>query len=484
MQRQNHLRDIRNSFYLAFLSNFRFEPNLGQKSVMVKLTEFIINDDADQCFLLKGYAGTGKTTLIAALVNTLGLINYKFVLLAPTGRAAKVISNYSKKPAFTIHKKIYKISDDGETKGHFVLAPNLYTNTLFIADEASMIGDSSSQSTGRFGSRSLLEDLFDFVYSGVNCKLVLVGDNAQLPPIGFDDSPALNKSYLQSCFQQKIVDFELTEVMRQAVESGILHNATQLRNEMLDCPEQVNPKFEYKQFKDVIRVDGSELEEYLYDAYNEFGSEEVLLITRSNKRANLLNQQIRARIRWQESELNAGDLVMSVKNNYYWLPKESKAGFIANGDALEIVKVKKTIEMYGFNFAECIVRLSDYEDESSFDCMVLLDTIMSESPSLTNEQQTNLFNAVMEDMAHISEKSLRLIELKKNPFYNALQIKFAYAVTCHKAQGGQWQAVFVEQGYITDETKNIEWLRWLYTAITRSSKKLYLVNFNETFFVE
>lgn len=482
MQRQEQLRNIRNSFYLSFRSAFKFEPNLGQKEVMIRLTEFIINDDDNQCFLLRGYAGTGKTTLIAALVNSLGLINYKSILLAPTGRAAKVMSNYSKKPAFTIHKKIYKTSDDGENRGQFMLAPNLYTNTLFIADEASMIGDASLVSGGGFGSRSLLEDLFDFVYSGVNCKLLLVGDNAQLPPVGFDDSPALNKSYLESCFRQKIIDVELTEVMRQAAESGILYNATNLRNQLSEEPELVNPAFECAQFKDVIRVDGSELEEYLYSAYNEFGDDETLVITRSNKRANLFNQQIRARIRWQESELNAGDLVMAVKNNYYWLPKESKAGFIANGDALQIVKVKKTIEMYGFNFAECIVKLSDYEDEASFECMVLMDTILSESPSLTNEEQKKLYNAVMEDLAHIPEKRLRIIELKKNPFFNALQIKFAYAVTCHKAQGGQWKAVFVEQGYITEETRNIEWLRWLYTAITRSSKKLYLVNFSEEFY--
>ncbi|MCE3280845.1 MAG: ATP-dependent endonuclease [Bacteroidetes bacterium] len=469
-------------FSKILLGFFPFETTPGQKTLLMKLSEFILGKDSDQIFVLKGYAGTGKTTLVSALVKAMPALNGKTVLLAPTGRAAKVLSNYTQKQAFTIHKKIYIRRATEEGGFAFHLQQNLHSNTVFIIDEASMISNSGGLTKGgAFGGGSLMDDLIEYVFSGTNCKLIFIGDTAQLPPVGMDVSPALDIEFLKASYSFSAVHYELTEVVRQTGSSGILVNATALREQIREG-ESYQPHFETKEFKDVIRIDGSDLEDALNEAYNKFGAEDTMIVCRSNKRANIYNQQIRARIRWQESELSAGDYMMVVKNNYFWLPEESKAGFIANGDIVEILRVGKVQEMHGFRFADVRMRMIDYPDESDLEVRLLLDTIMSEAPSLSQSDSKKLFDSVMEDYSDVADRRMRLKKVKEDGFFNALQVKFAYSVTCHKAQGGQWPCVFVEQGYLTDEMLNKEYLRWLYTAITRASQKLYLVNFNKEFF--
>lgn len=466
----------------TLLKFFPFETTGGQRILLTKLSEFIFGKNSDHIFVIKGYAGTGKTTLVGSLVKAMPSLNGKTMLLAPTGRAAKVLSNYTKKQAFTIHKKIYIRRSTDEGGFAFHLQQNLHTNTIFIVDEASMISNSGGLSKGGlFGGGSLLDDLIEYVFSGTNCKLIFIGDTAQLPPVGLDVSPALDIAFLKASYSFQVDWYELTEVVRQTSQSGILSNATELRNQ-IKANEKLQPHFNLEGFKDVVRIDGMELEDALNEAYNKYGAEDTMIVCRSNKRANIYNQQIRARIRWQESELSAGDYMMVVRNNYFWLPEESKAGFIANGDIIEILRVGRIQEMHGFRFADVRMRMIDYPDEPELEVRLLLDTIMSEAPALSQTDNKKLFDSIMLDHSDIADRRMRLKKVKEDGFFNALQVKFAYAVTCHKAQGGQWPCVFVEQGYLTDEMLNIEYLRWLYTGLTRASEKLYLVNFNKDFF--
>lgn len=461
-------------------NQFGKTPTSQQLEVFHLLEKFLKLEEGDECFMLKGYAGTGKTTLISALVKVLPKINRKSILLAPTGRAAKVISNYSGKKAFTIHKKIYRKKEAASPDMSFTLGENIAENTLFIVDEASMISDQ----TGDFGRQSLLHDLINYVYNGKNCKLMLVGDTAQLPPVGSDESPALKPAVLKDHFGLDVFSYELTDVVRQEKTSGILLNATSIR-ELIRKEKNTFPKIEIKGFGDVFRMTGEKLVEGLNYAYNKFGMDNTLVVCRSNKNANSYNQNIRNRILYREEELTGGDYVMVVRNNYYWLQNEENNGsFIANGDIGRIRKVRNLHEQYGFRFAEVVLELVDYPDDEPLTCKVLLDTLYAETPSLSTADSKKLFEAVMEDYQHIQNRRMRMQEIKKDPYYNALQIKFAFAVTCHKAQGGQWDAVFIDQGYLTDEMMNTEFLRWLYTAITRSSKELYLVNFSDQFFKE
>ena len=445
---------------------------------MENLAEFLLSEDDRKVFLLCGYAGTGKTSLISALVRTLEQLERKTVLLAPTGRAAKVFSGYSGKSAHTIHKCIYRQKSilDGNT---FTLTENRAQNTLFIVDEASMI---SNEGNSIGGTGALLDDLVEFVYSGRGCSLLLLGDTAQLPPVGEQLSPALTESYLRSMFLN-VTRVELTQVMRQLDNSGILYNATTLRQSIAAEDTYSLPQIKLDGFEDIQNVQGDELIEAIESSYNKAGMDETIILCRSNKRANVYNEGIRRRILYREEELSRGDMLMIVKNNYYWrevLGKEDKTlleklDFIANGDMAEIVRVNGTEEMYGFRFADVTLSFIDYED-CEMDVKILLDTLTSESPSLTREESERLFTAVWEDYPEIRSKRKRMEEVRKNPYYNALQVKYGYAVTCHKAQGGEWKRVFIDQGYISEDMVNPDYYRWLYTAFTRASEKLHLVN--------
>ncbi|MEY5069566.1 MAG: hypothetical protein RLZ47_1428 [Bacteroidota bacterium] len=466
------------SNFISQLSHqFGKTPTIKQQEAFHLLERFLLSGEERDCLLLKGYAGTGKTTLISALVKVLPKMQFKSVLLAPTGRAAKVMSNYSGKKASTIHKRIYRKKQAMSPDMYFILAQNVSEDTIFIVDEASMIADESADYTGS----GLLEDLINYVYNDKRCKLILVGDTAQLPPVGVAESPALDQEYLRVSYGLNMFNIELTEVVRQEKNSGILHHATRIREGL--ALERLNiPKLSTKGFKDIYHMTGERLVEGLSYAYDKYGMENTLVICRSNKNANAYNQNIRNRILYREEELSGGDYIMVVRNNYFWLNEQEKAGnFIANGDVAKIRKVKNISEMHGFRFADVVLEFIDYPDEGPLDCKVLLDTLYAESPSLSAADGKRLFEAVSADYAHISNKRLRLLEMKKDPFYNALQIKFAYAVTCHKAQGGQWDAVFIDQGYLTEEMVNTEFLRWLYTAITRSTQELFLVNFGMQF---
>lgn len=458
--------------------NFGNVPTNQQMEVFTLLDKFLPLADNNECFILKGYAGTGKTTIISALVKILPQLKLRSVLLAPTGRAAKVVSNYSGRKAFTIHKKIYRKKVASSPEMNFVLSENILENTLFIIDEASMISDQ----THDYSRKSLLHDLISYVYNGKNCKLMLVGDTAQLPPVGSALSLALDKEFIANQFQLQVFSYELSDVVRQEKESGILFNATQLR-ELIRKGEEVFPKFSIRAYKDIFRMSGERLVEGLNYAYDKYGMENTIVICRSNKNANAYNQNIRNRILYREEEISGGDHIMIVRNNYFWLNAEnSVSDFIANGDIARIRKVRRVEEQYGFRFAELVLDLIDYPDMESLTCKVMLDTLYSETPSLSAADNKRFYEAVLQDYIHIENKKLRMEELKKNPYYNALQIKFAFAVTCHKAQGGQWPAVFIDQGYLSDEMLNTEFLRWLYTGVTRSNKELFLVNFSDQFF--
>ncbi|HTL82311.1 MAG TPA: AAA family ATPase [Bacteroidia bacterium] len=464
-------------FHLEILKKLPFEPTTRQREAAIELEKFLGNEDPHRIFILRGYAGTGKTSLVSALVHALRAIKMKSVLLAPTGRAAKVLASYSGKQASTIHKKIYYTS--GNTEGpFFTLQKNTNSDTLFIVDEASMIGLGNNEK-GLF-PQSLLEDLFTYVFHNENCRLLFVGDTAQLPPVGMSVSPALDANYLKSTFKIPVHLVELNEVVRQEIDSGVLFNATRLRLSIAEGGKEL-PKFILKDYPDMTRVVGQELIEDLEYSYRHYGYDETIVICRSNKRANIYNQQIRTRILWREDEISAGDHLMIVKNNYFWLPEGSKAGFIANGDYARIVRIRKFHEMHGFRFADITIELLDYPEEPELDVRIILDSIYTEAPALTPVQSQQLYEKVSEDYADLS-KGARYKKMKEDPYYNALQVKFGYAVTCHKAQGGQWKSVFVEQGYLTDEMINTEFLRWLYTALTRTTEKLYLVGFKEEFF--
>lgn len=471
-------------FRELILGEFPYSPTQGQEELIRKLASFITST-ADQfpLFLLEGYAGTGKTTLVSALVNILPKAGYHSVLLAPTGRAAKVLSGYARKPAYTIHKRLYRPKMDAEGAISLSLIPNTLQSTVFIIDEASMIpDDTGTGEPGGFQSRNLLEDLVQHVYSGSNCKMIFLGDTAQLPPVGIPRSPALDAERLRDSFYLDLKKHCLTDVVRQALQSGILSIATNLRNKIGTTAPYLPLFGPGNHFPDVISIAGSEMMEALHQAYSAVGRQNTVVITRSNKRANQYNQAIRQRVLFHEQEFSAGDHLMVVRNNYFWLPEESKAGFIANGDIIEILRIRKTTEIYGFRFADVTIRMTDYPDEPSLDVMILLDTLQSESPSLGNEESRKLFNEVMADYAEVKSRRKRLTSVKTNPYFNALQVKHAYALTCHKTQGGQWDVVFIEKGFLKEDQLDKEYLRWLYTAVTRASRKLYLVNFDSTFF--
>ena len=459
---------------------FPFVATDSQKYWLESIVDFLYTPDKNILYLLKGYAGTGKSTLIGHLVKLLSMANYKAVLMAPTGRAAKVIANYSGKKAFTIHKQIYFTKTEKGSGVQFVLKPNKYRNTLFIVDEASMIGD-DHQSAKLFENGSLLDDLMQYVDAGINCKLLLVGDPAQLPPVHLTISPALDGEYLENKFNKEVIEWELKEVVRQQQDSGILANATQLRLQMNE--EHLDSfLFDLTIANDVLRLqDGNEILELLDDALRNGGLEETVFIVRSNKRANLYNQQIRGRILFLEADLSVGDQLMVVKNNYFWLEPESDPGFIANGDLVKVLRIFSHHELYNFKFAKVEVQLVDYPDEKPFETVVLLDTLSSESPSLTYEEGNQLYQAVQEDYQHLSTKYKRFLAVKNNPYFNALQVKYSYAITCHKSQGGQWENVFIEQPYLPDGP-DLSYFRWLYTALTRAQTNLYLVGFQNDFF--
>ena len=469
-------------FYKFLNTSFPFTPTLKQNIGLQKLSNFIFSTLTSDIFVLKGYAGTGKTTIISVLVKNLWRAKKSAVLLAPTGRAAKVISNYSKNEAFTIHKKIYTPRADKNGKMSFVLAPNKHKKTLFIVDEASMISDISNQSK-LFGSGSLLDDLMQYIYSGYQCKLLLIGDTAQLPPVKLDLSPALNESNLELNYSKEVIPLELDEVVRQGDGSGILYNATLLR-EAISNSYFESFHLNLNGFKDVVRLnDGYEILDAINDAYSTLGTEDTALIVRSNKRANLYNEQIRSRILFNENELTTGDFLMIVKNNYFWLKPSSEAGFIANGDIIEVLEIFSIKELYGFRFAEVKIRMIDYPKMHPFETVIMLDTIKLETPSLPYDQSNKLYQEILKDFEDESSSYKKFIGVKKSKYLNSLQVKFSYAITCHKSQGGQWDTVFVEQPYLPNGIDR-DYLRWLYTAITRAKNKLFLIGFKDEFFVD
>lgn len=489
---------INNFLSTKIRENFGFAPTDEQSEAISLMGEFLMSRRGMELFLLRGYAGTGKTTLVGALVKTLTQLRQPVVLMAPTGRAAKVFSNYSGCPAYTIHKRIYRqksITDDSS----FSLNVNLSKHTLFIVDEASMIAN-DGLSSSVFGTGRLLDDLIQYVYSGEGCRLMLMGDTAQLPPVGEEESPALSTSLLAS-YGLRVFETTLTQVMRQLSESGILYNATKIRQHLhtlqstsfggvltqspLALPVRVGASGLSVSFPDVCRITGNELIDSLESSYSRWGADDCMIICRSNKRANIYNQGIRNRILYREEELTSGDRLMIVKNNYHWIERIAREerqpqplSFIANGDIAVVRRVRRTRELYGFRFADVLLRFPDYDDYE-LEATVLLDTLHSESPALTREESNRLFEAVMDDYAHISQKKERYQQLRLDPHFNALQVKYAYAVTCHKAQGGQWSCIYLDQGYLPPDLTAIDYYRWLYTAFTRATEQIYLVNWPE-----
>jgi len=467
-------------FYKLLLSKFPYLPTEGQKSLLFHLSRFIFTKKPNPLFILKGYAGTGKTTIVSTMVQNLHGLNQQTVLLAPTGRAAKVLSSYSGHQAYTIHKKIYipSVGHDGSIK--LMIAKNIHKNCVFFVDEASMIPDFTSNDGTFFSGVNLLQDLIDYVYSGNNCKLVFIGDVAQLPPVHLEISPALDIDFLKSAFSLTAGVFELKEVVRQSLESGILFNATTIRNRNdFNGFENI---LTLDGFPDIHQITGELLEDALHNNFSGDMLENSVIVTRSNKRANIFNQEVRNRILFRENEIATGDLLMVVKNNYFWLDKKSKAGFIANGDIIEILRIEQYEELYGFRFANITIRLLDYPDEKEMQVKIILDTIMADGPSLSEQDSRKLFDEVMVDYEDTPERKKRIEHVKNNPYFNALQVKFAYALTCHKTQGGQWQNVFIDLGYINQEHLDKNFNRWIYTAFTRATKNLFLINFPESFF--
>ena len=468
-------------FYSLLIRKFPFRPTTKQNIFFQKIAEFITNTNDNEIFVLKGYAGTGKTTVISTIVNNLAEINKKYVLLAPTGRAAKVIANYSHKPAFTIHKKIYFPKKNSGGGVSFTMQQNKHKKTFFIVDEASMISDTNSESK-LYENGSLLDDLISYIYSGTNCKMILLGDTAQLPPVNLDISPALNIDSLGMNYDKEVKHIELDEVMRQEENSGILYNATELR-ELLKDDFIDSFQFNLKGFRDIVWLtDGYDIQDAINSAYNNYSIEDTAFIVRSNKRANQYNQQIRSKILDKESELSTGDYLMVVKNNYFWFKETDEAGFIANGDIVEVLELFNIKELYGFKFANVKIRMVDYPNQKPFETVLLLDTLTSESPSLTYEESNRLYEEVMKDYENESTKYKKFQKVKENEYFNALQVKFSYAITCHKSQGGQWNTVFIEQPYLPDGI-NRDYIRWLYTAITRAKDKLYLIGFKDENFI-
>ena len=454
--------------------NFPFQATNEQNDIITDISEFITTIGNRSIYVLKGYAGTGKTTLVSSLVKSLPVVAKRHVLMAPTGRAAKVLAKYSKRAASTIHRKIYWIRTNKSGNTFITRKENTHTNTIFFVDEASMISENNEKA---FGNRSLLDDLIEYVYEGLDCKLILIGDTAQLPPVHLEVSPALNEEILERKSNKQIISRELTEVVRQKENSLILNNATLIR-EKIAKEDYTFPSIITN--NEVIRINtGEDLQDALESAYSNNGINNTSVICRSNKRANLYNQQIRAKIRWQENEISSGDMLMVVRNNYFWLDESSKAGFIANGDIIMVTKINETIERYGFRFARASVEMIDYPKEKNLDLLLLLDTLTSESPTISYDQYQKLYKEISKDYKGQKEINKKI---KEDKFFNALQIKFAYAITCHKSQGGQWENIFVDMGYFTEQMLDKAYLRWLYTAITRATKKLYLINFNDNFF--
>ncbi len=465
---------INNYLERQIKENFPYQPTPEQENAIKLLSQFLCSPKADVTFLLRGYAGTGKTSLVGALVRTLDFLKQKVVLLAPTGRAAKVFSAYAGHPAFTIHKKIYRERAYSGEGGNFTLNDNLTTHTLYIVDEASMISN-EGLSGAMFGTGRLLDDLVQFVYSGQGCRLLLMGDTAQLPPVGEELSPALYADALRG-YGLEVVETDLTQVVRQEQQSGILWNATALRRLIAEEEWGVLPKIRISGFPDVKLLPGNELIDALSACYDRDGMDETIVVCRSNKRANIYNNGIRAQILWREEELESGDLLMVAKNNYYWTEKEKNLDFIANGETAVVRRVRRTAEMYGFRFADVLLAFPNWQD-AELEVRLLLDTLHSDAPALSREESERLFQTVLEDYADIPLKRDRMKKMKADPYYNALQVKYAYAVTCHKAQGGQWKNVFLDQGYMSEEYLTPDYFRWLYTAFTRATDTLYLVNY-------
>lgn len=464
-------------FYSILQKSFPFNPTLKQTIFFEKIANFATNADANELFVLKGYAGTGKTTLIATLVENLIAVNKKYILLAPTGRAAKVIANYSGKPALTIHKKIYFPKKNTSGGVSFIRQINKHKNTIFIVDESSMISDVNADSKS-MDNNSLLDDLMSYVYSGENCKMILLGDTAQLPPIHLDVSPALNIETLRTYYNKEVLHIELDEVMRQEENSGILFNATSLRGVLKEHFID-SFRFKVKGFKDIVRLtDGYDIQDAINTSYSKDGMEETAFIVRTNKRANQYNHQIRTTILFRESDLSSGDFMMVVKNNYFWLKDTDEAGFIANGDIVEVLEIHKIQELYGFKFAKVKIRMVDYPNQKPFETILLLDTIKSVSPSLTYEESNRFYQEVLKDYENEGPKYKQVQKVKENEYFNALQVKFSYAITCHKSQGGQWNTVFVEQPYLPEGIDR-DYIRWLYTAVTRAKEKLYLIGYKD-----
>ena len=464
------------------IKHFEHTPTLSQLELIDKISMYITTPQNRDVFILRGYAGTGKTSVISAMVKTLKTFKINCELLAPTGRAAKVFSSFAHKTAYTIHKKIYRQKSSKDAFGGFMLNKNLSKDTFFFVDEASMISNESAENT-IFGSGRLLEDLLQFVEEGVNCKLILIGDAAQLPPVKLAISPALDVEF----FRQRnisVIQHTLSEIVRQNLESGILFNATRIRTQ-IDQKNETFPKIELTDFPDLESITGADVIERITDSYDKNGLENTCIICRSNKQANRYNQGIRNQILCYEEEITSGDYLMVVKNNYHWAEKykleEQGISFIANGDIIKIKRVRKIEEMYGFRFADITAELIDY-DNVEIDVKIILDALDVNSASLTYEQNKQLFYTILEDYQDLQPKKKQYDAVKENPYFNALQIKYAYAITCHKSQGGQWENTFIDHGYLPEEEVNVEFLRWLYTAFTRPTKKLYLVNFNKAFF--
>lgn len=474
------------------LQQFGFPPTPEQAQALDVFVQFMTDSNPHAVMILRGSAGTGKTSLSGAIVRTLRAVRQKVMLLAPTGRAAKVFSLNSGMPAYTIHRRIYREKAFAGVDGQFNLNDNLYTDTLFMVDEASMIANLGLGGT-TFGSGCLLDDLIHFVYQGRNDRLLLIGDKAQLPPVGEEESPALSAAMLQG-YGLSVYECDLNEVVRQSQQSGILFNATRIRQMITHDDITQLPKIRFSGFSDIREMPGAELIEALGDSYHYVGLDDTIVVTRSNKRANIFNQGIRNMVLDREEELESGDMLMIVKNNYYWMEEERKKikeseerkvqsnelpAFLANGDRAKVMKVSRRIDLYGFHFATLLLKFPDY-DNYELEATVLLDTLTSEAPALTHDQQEQLFHKIEEDYQDIPLKADRMKAIRQDPYFNALQVKFAYAVTCHKAQGGQWSHVYVDQGYMTDDMLTPDYIHWLYTAFTRATEMLYLVNWPNT----
>ena len=469
----------KNFIISGLLDNLDFQPTGSQEGLIDHLAGFIGSGNSQEIFLIKGYAGTGKTTVVNSLVKTLREIGSKAVLLAPTGRAAKVMYAYTRHTAWTIHKKIYRQKSGSDGLGVFMLDRNMHKDTFFIIDEASMIGQAASDSV--FGTGNLLSDLLQYVESGINCRLILIGDTAQLPPVRLDVSPALEGRVLES-YGYLVSEFVLTDIVRHELDSGILMNATTIRNHITSENDTI-PLLEVERYTDIERVGGAELLESISYSYDTYGENETIIVTRSNKRANKFNAGIRGQILWREEQISRGDLLMVVKNNYFWKDPDKKIDFIANGDIARIERVIGFEEIYGMKFADVELSFIDYSD-LVLEVKIMLDVLEVDGPSLPADNQRDLYQKILEDYPWLTNRKSRSEQMMKDRYFNALQVKFAYSVTCHKAQGGQWKSVFLDIGYFTEEMMSPDYLRWLYTAFTRATKKLHLVNFSTLFFGE